>query len=763
MSTDLLSAQWSQAYTALCALPEAQRGDLCSGLSLQEYARRSGRIPSAHRVVFAAAHPLLEAPHAMSLALQLLRDDGQLDAVAHLALNKDPADKRSWTYRHQATVTTLAPLAGLTSLKMLMAGLDAVAGIDALRDCSGLTHLYFINPQTRAPAAPLPLKLDPLSNLKNLEMLQVDRAAQPMTLAPLLGLTKLRILIVENAARIDDLSPLAQHTSLQRLELKNALRLSDLRPVASMLSAIAGSGNRCIERSLADQAVTSMVAAWTHDLTAPQTEQLAVLRMAMRAGDPQALEAALPGVAPVVLELLLASLTVDDSGRVEHASWSDLARVGGNRQVEMAIRLAHAQGTLADWSALRVPEGAPFDHALTDLAAGLTRLTLATGEVLTGETLAAWRALPATLRTGLQNLEHEGVHAGLTAMEEYNPSPELRSLLLSGLRPLVLSKTPYTLPGLDLRHLSLKGETITAQLPGADLRGMDLTGAHFSGADLRGARLEDATLDQVQFSRCQLDGVRLEGATWNEAIIDSHSRWPEGSTGPIMLPLAELAAAHSALEDSAYALSRALRSMEKPLSPRIQGLLSTLPAMGEHYSSAGQLQRTLDSLRLAELKQGLPMLFSTGDELEITGQYDDETGHDLYQITFGAVRFNSEGCFIFEEEGLLEMFEGHSEGEDRERFNRFLLTELSIESGDWEDSPAALLFAEPETLDADAMRAALHHVATQHEYLSEEECMGSDTNLGDLFSIIERIFRRCAPMQKETETLPMRWIEGRLW
>jgi len=763
MATDTHSEQWALACAALRALTASERSALLTGLSLQEYARRSGRLPSAHRVIFAAGHPLLAAPHAMSLALQLLRDDGQLDGVAHLALNKDPSDKRSWTYRHQATVTTFAPLAGLTGLKMLVAGLSAVPDLGALQECTGLTHLYFINSQIRAPDTPSLLDLSPLSGLESLEMLQVDHSVQPADLTPLSALTKLRILIIADAARIRDLGPLAERSSLQRLELKNALRLSDLRPVASTLSTIAGSGNRCIERSLGDQALASMVAAWSHTLTAPQTEQLAALRGAMRAGDPAALEAALPGAAPAVLELLLATVTADDSGKIDCASWSDLAHVGRDRGVEVAMRLAHAQGTLAHWTALSVPESAPLDHALTDLASGLTRLTLASGETLSGETLAAWRALPATLRTGLQNLDHDGVHDGLVALEAHNPSPEMRSLLLSRLRHLVLSKTPYTLPGLDLRHLSLKGETITAQLPGADLRGMDLTGAHFSGTDLRGARLDNATMDQARFSKCQLDEVSLDGATWSEALIDSHSRWPEGSTGPTMLPVAELAAAHSALEDCAYTLSRALRSLGTPLSPRIQGLLSALPTMGLHYSSAGQLQRTLDSLRLQDLKRRLPMLFSTDEELEITGQFDDETGHDLYQITFGAVCFNSEGNFIFQEEALLALFEDHSDGEDRASFHRFLQEELSIESCDWDETPAALLLDEPETLDADAMRAALRHVAAQHEYLSEEDCMGTDSNLGELFSIIERIFRRCAPMQKETETLPMRWIEGRLW
>ncbi|MDG1481736.1 MAG: pentapeptide repeat-containing protein [Myxococcota bacterium] len=763
MNSDTHSSQWPQAVGALRALSADQRGIFLSGLSLEDYARRSGRLPTAHRVKFDAAHPLLDAPHAMSLALQLLRDDGQLDAVSHLALNKDPSDKRSWTYRHQATVTTLAPLAGLTSLKMLMAGLSAVSDIDALQGCTGLTHLYFLNPQARTPAAPALLDLSPLSGLSSLEMLQLDRAVRPTDLRPLSGLAALRILIIADAACIRDLRPLSGLTTLQRVELTNALRLSNLRPLASILGALSSPQNRCIESRVANHALAAMIEAWHHDLTAPQADQLAALRVAMRSGDVAALAAALPGTPPAVLELLLATLTVSDSGHVQHASWADLARVPPRHQVEVAMRLADTQGSLARWSALNVPADVSLDHALTDRAAGLTHLTLASGEVLTGETLAEWRRLPAALRTGLQNVAHDGVHAGLAAMAEHTLSPALRTLLLSRLPHFVVAKAPYTLTGLDLRHLSLSGKTITAQLSGADLRGMDLTGAHFSGADLRGARLDNATLDQVQFSTCQLDGVHLEGATWEGAIIDSTSRWPEGSTGPTMLPLSELAAAHSALEESAYALSRALSSMDKPLTPRIQSMLNALPTMGMHYNSAGQLQRTLDSLRLADIKRSLPVLFGHADELEITGQYDDETGHDLYQITLGAVSFNSAGNFIYQEAALLEIFEALSSDEDRVTFHRFLHGELNVEHDEWEDTPAAVLFDEPETLDADAMRAALSHAATVFEYLSEEECLGTEPLLEEFFSIIERIYRRCSPMQKESESLPMRWIEARLW
>ena len=82
---------------------------------------------------------------------------------------------------------------------------------------------------------------------------------------------------------------------------------------------------------------------------------------------------------------------------------------------------------------------------------------------------------------------------------------------------------------------------------------------------------------------------------------------------------------------------------------------------------------------------------------------------------------------------------------------------------DWEETPAALLFEEPGSLDDDAMRAALRHVCAEFEYLDEDSCVGTSADLEEFFSIIERVYRRCSPMNQENESLPLRWIEGRLW
>ena len=124
MSQMHFDENWEVARASLQGLSQIARGALLEGLSLEEYKRRSSRMPTAHRPRFIDDHPLLGAPHAMSLALQLMRDDGQLDAIRWLALDNDSGDHRSWKYKHQATVTSLEPLAGLTGLAGLAGWLD---------------------------------------------------------------------------------------------------------------------------------------------------------------------------------------------------------------------------------------------------------------------------------------------------------------------------------------------------------------------------------------------------------------------------------------------------------------------------------------------------------------------------------------------------------------------------------------------------------------------------------------------------------------
>lgn len=758
---------WSTALSALQALSPAQQQPLLTGLTLHEYDRYSGRLPKGHRVVFADDHPLLDAPHGLSLALQLLRDDGQLDDVQLLALNKDPSDKRGRLYQHQATATHLEPLVGLENLRSLNAGLSQINDVSPLQGCPNITHLYFTDPLLRSVKHTNPVDLTPLGALTQLEMLSIDHLGQPTDLAFLEGLTKVRILVIGDASLIHDLGPLTSCTALQRLDLRQCLRISDVRPISDILKQIPQPQNRCIEIRLSTKDVAALTAAWTTSLSAQEADHLAALREAMRGGDMPGLDAALANATPAMLDVLMSSVSVDENGKLSYQAWSDVAQTGQQRGMEAAMRLAAAQGSLGTWSALCLSKNEALDHAIINTATGLQTLTLCSGDVLTGDTLSEWLAVPAHLRTGLQNTDHDGVNAAIAELNTHDLSEQMHALLLSRLPELMGADQPYTFSGMDLRTLSLTGKTITAQLNGADLRGMDLTGVTFSGTDLQDARLDNAILKDAQFQNCRLEGMSINGATWEGAIIDSASKWPEGSTGPMVLPIDELAAAYKALQDQAYTLSSSLRKMGKSMPPHVRSKLLGLPDLAASYSNATELQRSLDRLRLDDLKQRMPTLFDHASDMEIIGQYDDETGHELYQIVLGPVRFNSEGYYIYEQEALLEVFDGCIGGDGRTAFDRFLIGELTVDPDEWEDRLEEIgaegLFESPETFDDDAMREALEQVAEVHEYLSDEDYVGISENLQAMFEIMDRLYRRCAPMQTENETLPMRWIEGRLW
>jgi hypothetical protein len=760
MSTGVLSTDWQESQAALSALSDAERAALLSGISLEEYSRSSNKLPTAQRPRFAKDHALLSAPHGMSLGLQLLRDDGQLDDIERLALDRDESDRRGWRYQHQRTVTSLEPLAGLQRLHMLVADVHQALDLAALGTAPALTHLYLrTNRRFQVDAVPL-LDLSPLAQLQNLEVLMIGATVQPMDLSPLAGMQKLRILCINNAARIRDLEPLREVATLEGIQLINTLRLSDLRPISAHLNRITPP-NSIIEKRILTSQLDALLTAYCVPLDESETERLCTLRQAIAAGDAALLASHLVGAPQAILDLLRAGVTVKDGTFTVDCGWADLKRAGQSATTGLMLQLLRASGELGGLSELRLQPEDVLDHAILNEATGLQTLTLASGDTLTGEPLAAWLALPAGLRTDLQTLDVASVGRGLERLQEQAVDARMRALLLGRVPEMLASKDSYPLAGLDLRGQSMAGTTVRSQLTGADLRGMDLTGTRFIGVDLQGAQLQGATLDRAHFENCTLGGSDLTDASVVDVILDTRTVWPEGAAKPLVLPVAEIAEAHKQLNAAAQALSTLLRETGGNLPAPAWALIGELPTLAASWSNGAQLQRTLDSHALKRLMETLPLVFAGDDELEVSGCYDDETGYTVDRLTFGPVLFTSGGEFVFIQSVIMGIFDDHSHEEGRAAFHD-LLGRLAGSADEWEDTPAEALFTAPASLDTEAMEAALAHVCEERQDPGDE-AVGLSTDLEAFFGIIERLYARCAPMQKDSETLPLRWIQGRLF
>jgi len=123
------------------------------------------------------------------------------------------------------SITDVAPLVGLTTLRDLNLARNRIEDIGPLAELTGLTSLSLYGNPIR--------DISPLAALTGLTRLQVDHAAALTDLSALSGLHRLTRLEL-SGNEIVDLGPLAGLTALTRLSLEDNVRLTDLGPLARL-------------------------------------------------------------------------------------------------------------------------------------------------------------------------------------------------------------------------------------------------------------------------------------------------------------------------------------------------------------------------------------------------------------------------------------------------------------------------------------------------------------------------------------------------
>ncbi len=216
----LLSPDWPTAQAALAELPEGVRRWFVDRLSLRPAGRKFGNkrfLADGHRPHFAPAHPLLRAPHALALALSLLREAGALDAVTSLVLDRD-AMEPSQLYVPQVVITTLDPIAGLTGLRCLSADVQQCPDLTGLASCTAISHLYLTTSRKLArPERPL-IDLSAVANLPALEFFRLGASVTCEDLSALANLPSLRVVHIFNGSRLKTLSGFEGTPGLRSIE-----------------------------------------------------------------------------------------------------------------------------------------------------------------------------------------------------------------------------------------------------------------------------------------------------------------------------------------------------------------------------------------------------------------------------------------------------------------------------------------------------------------------------------------------------------------
>jgi len=765
----LATAHWDTALDALRALSDDERAELASGLSLESYTRKSKALPMGHRPKLPADHPLRQAPHGVALALTLLRARGELNEVEVLTVDRDSGDTRSWAYKHQGDLRALPQLAGLPKLRCLVASSILISDIRALVDLPAFSHLYLESPHgRRRDIQDTPVDLSPLSRLPGLEYVKVDPIRPVVGVSTLGGCTKLRVLdlgnargltelgwgagaaalnnlqacYLKNAVDLTHLSELANTPRIIQVNLTHAHLLTDLSPVAGVMKNPRGSllwqGKRYQGPAL--QALLD-----AHNLPPGTADSggLRAVHAALSEGNTAALAEALASLNDAARGLLAAGLSLSSSGKLALTEWALPKQAPKRARLNAALVLLQSVGRLQA-PRLVLPKDQWVDHRLLDAIEGLTELTLPNGQVLSGDALAAFQAVEAGIRSDLLSFDPDAVERGLEALAAITVTDAQEAALFARLPDMLGAKVPFRLRGVKLVGADLSGQTLTAALVSADLSGACLRGAVLRGVDLKLARLRDADLSGVRFEACTLRGAQLEGVTLDDAVMCGSTAWPEGVKGPTRLPVADLIAAHETLERLAGELDKALKSVDTA-SPNIQQLLASLPRLQLSWSSAAQLQKKVDGIALKAALSRLEGLVDADDKLQVIGQFDDETGYDIYRIKVGPVEFNSEGAYLWRKAEVNRL------AADPDEFG-LLLQMLGPQSEDyahhWEDLS-----------DTAQLREGVSEVC--ENCFDVDEPVGTSTDLETLFDVVEQTFRSAAPMREEEESLPLSWVLGR--
>ena len=227
-------------------------------------------------------------------------------------------------------------------------------------------------------------------------------------------------------------------------------------------------------------------------------------------------------------------------------------------------------------------------------------------------------------------------------------------------------------------------------------------------------------------------------------------------------PLASIQAVADAYQALSRAASRLTDELEKlveagEVSSEVRSALTNLPSFSHSWKPEGRMQRVVDGIRIKQIRKWLSDIVDDGVEMQLEGQYDDETGHDLDSITLGPVKFNIDGGYVWDEAGVLALLE------DRNKFALFLerfAVDEDWRADNWSDMAEALEMAnDPMGVDEDTAREGIAAVCQRYSDLYD--AMDSSGNLQRLFEITERVYRNCAPLHEESSSCPLWWVEGR--
>jgi hypothetical protein len=219
------------------------------------------------------------------------------------------------------------------------------------------------------------------------------------------------------------------------------------------------------------------------------------------------------------------------------------------------------------------------------------------------------------------------------------------------------------------------------------------------------------------------------------------------------LPIQRVIDSYDVFQDAVLALNDALDELIKAghLSDEERKALDDFRFV-HSQGAEGRLQKKIDRLALEVILTSLEGFVDDQTEMGIYGIYDDETGHDLHEISFGPIQFGSDGGFIWREAEVLALLK------DRDIFAKFIARFSCPE--EWSDLPAATtMVRDAKTIDDDTARAGIREICECYE--NTWEPVGYDGDLETLFEITNRILRNCAPLPGEESSMSLWWIKGR--
>lgn len=219
------------------------------------------------------------------------------------------------------------------------------------------------------------------------------------------------------------------------------------------------------------------------------------------------------------------------------------------------------------------------------------------------------------------------------------------------------------------------------------------------------------------------------------------------------LPIQRVINSYDAFQDAVLALNDALEELIKAghLSNEERKALDYF-TFAHSQGAEGRLQKKIDRLALEVIMTSLEGFVDDQTEMNIYGIYDDETGHDLHEISFGPIQFGSDGGFIWREAEVVALLK------DRDIFAKFIARFSNPE--EWSDLPAATtMVRDAKTIDDVTARAGIREVCENYD--DTWEPIAYDGDLATLFEITDRVYRNCAPLPAGEGSVSLWWIKGR--